>query len=64
MAKHSESHETHKQRHIELHGALDELVADFIAHGKIGEHRPSETTVMELMKWSHQQTQDPTETYP
>lgn len=43
----------HRERHIELHKALDELVADFINHtGKL----PSKTTLFELMEWSHQQT--------
>lgn len=46
----------HRQRHRELHNSLDELVADFIiGTGKL----PSETTVMELMQWSHKQTIDP-----
>jgi hypothetical protein len=61
---HDENHEAHRKRHYDLHAALDELVADFIAHGKIGERRPSEATVMELLKWSYRQTLDPTETYP
>lgn len=48
--------EAHIQRHQELHKAFDELLADFITHtGKL----PSESTVMELMQWSHQQTTDP-----
>ena len=50
--------EEHKKRHIELHKSLDELSADFIRHtGK----RPSQTTIIELMKWSYEQTQKPTE---
>jgi len=48
----------HKQRHIELHKALDELLADFISHtGKL----PSELKLKELMNWSHEQTKNPTE---
>lgn len=48
----------HKQRHIELHDRLDELVADFIDHtGKL----PSKTTLLELMNWSFKQTLKPTE---
>lgn len=48
--------EQHKQRHVELHRALDELVADFITHtGKL----PSKSTLIELMEWSHKQTQEP-----
>ena len=51
------SPEEHQKRHIELHKAFDELIADFIAQtGKV----PSETTIMELMAWSHTQTINPT----
>lgn len=46
----------HKARHLELHRALDELIADFLTHtGKL----PSRSTVMELMEWSYQQTIEP-----
>jgi len=55
------THEEHRQRHLELHEALDELVADFIEHSKPGEGFPSKTTVLELMKWSHLQVIDPGE---
>lgn len=49
----------HIKRHKELHGYLDELVADFIGHtGKL----PSKTTIMELMEWSDGQTIEPSET--
>jgi hypothetical protein len=48
----------HAERHKKLHDSLDELVADFIAHtGKL----PSETTLMDFIKWSHEQTLNPTE---
>jgi len=47
----------HKQRHVELHKALDELLADFISHTTF---LPSKTTIFELMRWSHQQTIKPT----
>ncbi len=50
----------HKHRHIELHKALDELVADFIAHGAAGTRGPSKTTVLELMTWAYEQTLNPT----
>ena len=50
--------EEHKARHLELHQKLDELVADFITHTK---SFPSQATLMELMKWSFQQTINPTE---
>ena len=48
--------EKHKKRHVELHKKLDELVADFIAHT---EKLLSETTLLELMRWSFEQTQYP-----
>lgn len=48
--------EEHRRRHVELHKAFDELVADWIAHtGKL----PSKSSVLELMDWSAQQTKDP-----
>lgn len=48
----------HKARHIELHKALDELVADWIRHTKL---LPCNATVMDVLKWSHEQTENPTE---
>ena len=46
----------HIARHQELHRAFDELLADFITHtGKL----PSNTTLMEFLTWSYQQTIDP-----
>lgn len=45
--------EYHRQLHIKLHRKLDELVADFIAHGK---GFPSKSTVLQLIEWSHKQT--------
>lgn len=57
MSDHEIDEEAHRKRHEELHEAFDELVADYLAH-----HRrklPSNTTVMELMLWSHRQTQKP-----
>ncbi len=51
--------EEHKERHLNLHKSLDELIADFIVHNT--DKRPSSTTVMELMAWSHQQTTNPTQ---
>ena len=42
----------HRKRHIKLHGNLDELLADFIAHtnGRIT------TPIIDLVTWSHKQT--------
>lgn len=48
----------HKQHHMKLHKHLDELTADFIRHTN---GLPSNTTVLELMQWSHEQTTTPTE---
>ena len=46
----------HIKIHKTLHNSLDQLVADFISHtGKSLE----ETSIMELIKWSHQQTIEP-----
>lgn len=49
--------EEHKERHKEMHRYLDELLADFITHTKA---LPSETSIYELLKWSHSQTINPT----
>jgi len=53
--------EEHRTRHIELHRALDELVADFM-QSRItwgGEYLPSKVPLTTLMHWSHTQTQNP-----
>ena len=46
--------EEHKKRHKELHGYLDELTADWIQHNI--KKNLTNTTIMELMEWSHRQT--------
>jgi hypothetical protein len=51
--------EQHKARHVQLHRALDELLADFILHNP-GKY-PSKMPVLDLMRWSHAQTLKPTE---
>ncbi len=48
----------HRERHKALHAALDELAADWLTHNR--DKRPSSSTVLELMQWSHEQTQQPT----
>lgn len=56
---HSEAvidHATHVARHVFLHGALDELVADWITKT---EQRPSTGTVIDLLRWSYTQTLEP-----
>lgn len=50
--------EKHKQRHIELHRALDELVADWATHTK---SLPSKNTVLQLMHWANMEMVSPTE---
>ena len=49
--------EKHIKRHKELHLALDELAADFIFHT---DKLPSDTTLMEFMRWAFEQTKNPT----
>ena len=51
--------EEHRQRHLELHQALDELLADYLMHhpGKL----LSATTLEDLLRWSHAQTVQPVE---
>jgi len=44
------------EKHRLLHAALDELVADFLCHT---ERLPSTTSVLDLMRWSNRQAQDP-----
>lgn len=49
--------EVHSERHAELHRCFDELLADFLAcTGKL----PSKTMILDLMKWSHEQIENPT----
>jgi len=49
--------EEHIQRHIELHKALDELLADWIRHTNGSLYDPLDG----FLKWSFEQTKDPTE---
>lgn len=58
----------HRRRHEELHRALDELAADWALHNctpksiRSGEPKLfSNSTIMELMQWSHRQTIEPEE---
>lgn len=52
----------HRQRHVELHKAFDELYADYIRHQPTeGVYLPSKVTVMQLLEWSMDQTTDPAE---
>jgi hypothetical protein len=47
----------HKKLHQDLHKSLDEICADYIVHNR--DKLISETSVIELMKWSYGQTIDP-----
>lgn len=51
--------QAHTARHKELHNSLDELFADYITQNT-GKY-PSNTTVLELLQWSYQQTKEPTQ---
>lgn len=51
----------HKARHVYLHRALDELIADFIYHTQ---GLPSKTTLMEFMRWASEQKDNPTPVHP
>ena len=50
--------EEHIKRHKELHRALDELIADYITHVPTAS---IDDSIYTLMKWSHEQTGNPTE---
>lgn len=50
------THEEHRQRHIALHEALDELVADWFSQTSA----VTGTPVWDLVLWSKQQTVNPT----
>ena len=55
------SPDEHRRVHVVLHKHLDELVADWCMHtGK----RFSETTLVDFMKWSHEQTIEPVSLAP
>ncbi|MCK5610510.1 hypothetical protein KAR91_52035 [Candidatus Pacearchaeota archaeon] len=49
--------EEHIKKHKELHKALDELVADYLAQAKGGN---TASSIYELMVWSYYQTSNPT----
>ena len=50
----------HRQRHIQLHRALDELAADYISQT---ERLPSKATILDLMRWSSKQAEGPDHRY-
>jgi len=47
----------HIERHKLLHKNLDELIADYVSMTR---KLLSESTIFELMEWSHEQTKNPT----
>lgn len=47
----------HRDRHQLLHREFDELMADYLSHNRGA--MPSNTTLMQLMEWSHKQTIEP-----
>jgi hypothetical protein len=56
------NNDEHRKRHAELHEALDELFADYMLHNK--GTRPSTSTVIELMRWSSTQCNNPKGKHP
>ena len=55
---HKLDRQTHMQVHVELHKALDALVADWVAETGL---MPSQATVLALMRWSYAQTHNPSD---
>ncbi len=56
------THEEHRARHVQLHRAFDELLADWLRHQPLD--RPqcvADTPIAVLIDWSYQQTINPTE---
>lgn len=53
--------EAHRQRHLELYRALDELLADYMKWAPFSEHNFLEMSVRRLLQWAHRETIDPTE---
>jgi len=51
------SQSEHIKRHIDLHTALDELAADYLVHNP--GRSLGGTSIIELLLWSHEQTQEP-----
>lgn len=62
------THEEHRRIHVELHQALGFLVGDWLNHNLVyGAGEPKtlcNTTIFELMEWSHRQTIDPEDLCP
>jgi len=52
--------EEHRELHKKLHRSLDGLLADFLTETRCQE-LPSDTTIMRLVEWSCEQTQNPSD---
>ena len=52
--------EQHRQRHVELHRALDQLFADYIQHHP-KQHDYLGTPLRDFIEWSYAQTITPDE---
>ena len=52
--------EEYRLRHVALHKAFDELLADWIAHLPLGAG-VLDRSILELVTWSHEQTIAPTD---
>jgi hypothetical protein len=52
--------EEHKERHRILHNHLDELFADYIANHP-NHVKFTQEPIMNLLKWSNDQTKNPTD---
>ena len=52
--------EEHKKRHVLLHAHLDELFADYINHHS-DERQFTQMPLIKLLRWSHEQAENPTE---
>jgi hypothetical protein len=59
MSEEKMTTEQHRERHKMLHEHFDELLADFLFHNRDKLKLPSNTSVMELVEWSHRQTIEP-----
>ncbi len=53
------THDEHRQRHVELHKKLDELLADYLVHNP--DKGLTNSTIVDLMLWSAAQTKKPVE---
>lgn len=63
MTLHARSPHAHRDRHVRLHRALDELVQDYVTqHPETGD-RFGTLTVKELLTWAAEEAVAPTEPF-